>query len=67
VAGLGVTLVSMQSVASEVASGKLVVLEFPGTPLDRPWHLVSNSRPTASAELMVAHICGRPGWERADP
>jgi DNA-binding transcriptional LysR family regulator len=65
VAGLGVTLVSTQSVAAEVAAGKLIVLDVPGTPLDRPWHLVSNSRPTPSAELMVAHICGRPGWERA--
>jgi len=65
VAGLGVTLVSTQSVATEVSSGRLVVLDVPGTPLDRPWHLVSNSRPTASAELMVAHICRRPGWVRA--
>ena len=51
--------------AAEVAAGKLIVLDVPGTPLDRPWHLVSTSRPTASAELMVAHICARPGWERA--
>ncbi|MGI9062311.1 MAG: LysR family transcriptional regulator [Pseudonocardiaceae bacterium] len=62
VAGLGVTLVSEQAVAVQVRSGQLVVLPVPGTPLDRPWHLVSGARTSASAELLVAHVRRRPGW-----
>lgn len=62
VAGLGVTLVSEQAVTAPLRDGELVVVPVPGTPLERPWHLVSNVRPTASAELLVAHVRRRPGW-----
>lgn len=62
VAGLGVTLVSEQAVATQLRARQLVVLPVPGTPLERPWHLVSGTRPTASAELLVAHVCNRSGW-----
>jgi LysR family transcriptional regulator, low CO2-responsive transcriptional regulator len=61
-AGLGVTLVSEQAVAAHVRAGRLVVLPVPGTPLERPWHLVSGTRATASAELLVAHVRRRPEW-----
>ncbi len=62
VAGLGVTLVSAQAVASRVESGALVVLPVPGTPLERPWHVVTGARATAGTELLVAHVLTRPGW-----
>lgn len=62
VAGLGVTLVAEQAVAAHVRSGALVVLPVPGTPLDRPWHLVSGTGATASTELLVAHVLAGPGW-----
>ncbi len=62
VAGLGVTLVAEQAVAAQIKAGALLVLPVPGTPMERPWHLVSGTRPTASAELLVAHVCGRREW-----
>lgn len=62
VAGLGVTLVSAQAVASRVAAGALVVLPVPGTPLERPWHVVTGTRATGVTELLVAHVLTRPGW-----
>jgi DNA-binding transcriptional LysR family regulator len=68
VAGLGVTLASRQAVAAALDAGQLVVLGVAGTPLERPWHLVSGPRTTASAELFVAHVAARPGWApRARP
>jgi DNA-binding transcriptional LysR family regulator len=39
-AGLGVSLLSRDTVERELASGSLAVLEAPGTPLVRNWHLV---------------------------
>lgn len=66
-AGLGVTLVSEQAVAPLIASGRLVVLPVPGTPLPRPWHLVSAQRSTASAELFVRHVLERPEWSVSGP
>jgi len=62
VAGLGVTCVSEQAVAAQVQAGQLVVLPVPGMPLERPWHVVSGTWATASAELLVAHVGGRPEW-----
>lgn len=41
IAGLGVALISIDAVEAAVAAGDLVVRECPGTPLDRPWHLVA--------------------------
>lgn len=65
-AGLGVTLVSRQAVARQLAEGLLVELAVPGTPLHRPWHAVSHPEATASTELLVAHLLRRPelGWVR---
>lgn len=64
VAGLGVTLVSQQAVRREIESGALVELPMPGTPMQRPWHLVSQARPTTSAELLVEHLLAHRelGW-----
>lgn len=66
VAGLGITLVSRQAVDRELDAGALVELPVPGTPLDRPWHAVSQPVPTATTELLVEHLLARRdlGWRR---
>lgn len=52
VAGLGVALISLDAVADRIAAGTVAVWPCPGTPLDRPWHLVAhasgNLSPTAA-------------------
>ena len=40
--GLGVTLLSRDFVAGDLAEGNLMVLEVPGTPLHRDWYLVAH-------------------------
>ncbi len=64
VAGLGITLVSRQAVQRELKTGALVELPLPGTPLNRPWHVVSQSTATMSTELLIDHLVSRPqlGW-----
>ncbi|MGB3483741.1 MAG: LysR family transcriptional regulator [Mycobacterium sp.] len=66
VAGLGVTLVSRQAVSRHLDSGTLVELEVPGTPMNRPWHVVSQPRPTMSTELLIAHLISQKslGWRQ---
>jgi LysR family transcriptional regulator, low CO2-responsive transcriptional regulator len=66
-AGLGATLVSREAVRDLVADGVLVELPLPGTPLARPWHLVSHPDATASTELLVrdVHAGHVPGWDPA--
>jgi DNA-binding transcriptional LysR family regulator len=61
-AGLGLTLCSAQAVADRVAAGRLRIFPVDGTPLERPWHLVSGVRGTASADLLVRYVLERPGW-----
>lgn len=65
VAGLGVTLVSRQAVRRELDSGLLVELPVAGTPLDRPWHVVTQSAPTAPTELLINHLMAHRelGWQ----
>lgn len=67
VAGLGVTLVSRQAVRRELESGALVELAVPGTPLDRPWHIVTQSPSTGSTELLIEHLLAHRdlGWRTA--
>ena len=43
VAGLGVALISADAARQQVQSGDLVVVPVPGTPLDRPYHLVTRA------------------------
>jgi len=64
VAGLGVTLVSRQAVRRELDAGLLVELPVAGTPLDRPWHIVTQSPCTGSAELLIKHLVAHRelGW-----
>lgn len=66
VAGLGVTLVSRQAVRRELDSGALVELPVPGTPIDRPWHVVSQPTPTMLAELLIEHLVTQRqlGWRQ---
>ena len=40
-AGLGITVLSSESIALEVASGDLAILEMQGFPLRRQWYIVS--------------------------
>jgi DNA-binding transcriptional LysR family regulator len=61
VAGLGVTLVSRQAVQSHLDAGALIELPVAGTPLHRPWHVVSQPVSTATTELFVRHLLTHPG------
>lgn len=56
VAGLGVTLVSRDAVARELAHDDLVEVPVPGTPLPRPWHAVTHLRTPASVELLIEYL-----------
>ncbi|MDP9072813.1 MAG: LysR substrate-binding domain-containing protein, partial [Actinomycetota bacterium] len=56
VAGLGVALISLSAVADSIATGAIVVYSCPGTPLDRPWHLVAHASRTLSP---TAHLLAR--------
>lgn len=56
VAGLGITLVSRSAVSRELAAGELIVVRAPGTPLRRPWHVVTRSGMPAPARLFLAHL-----------
>lgn len=55
-AGLGVTLVSRYAVRRELETGVLAELAVTGTPLDRPWHIVTQSPCTGSTELLIKHL-----------
>ncbi|OBC05286.1 LysR family transcriptional regulator [Mycobacterium sp. 852013-50091_SCH5140682] len=64
VAGLGVTLVSRQAVNRELVSGSLAEIPVNGTPLNRPWHIVTQAASTGSTELLVTHLLAHRdlGW-----
>lgn len=66
-AGLGVTLVHRQAVRKELDAGVLVELPVAGTPLDRPWHIVTQSPCTGPTELLIKHLVMHRelGWRRA--
>lgn len=66
-AGLGATLVSREGVRALLAQGALAELPVPGTPLSRPWHVVTHTDPTASTELLIGHLLSddKLGWTPA--
>jgi DNA-binding transcriptional LysR family regulator len=66
VTGLGVTLVSRQAVQRELDAGALVELAVPGTPINRPWHVVSQPTPPMSTELLIDHLVSHHelGWQQ---
>lgn len=66
-AGLGVTLVSRDAVSTALAEGTLVELPVPGTPIDRPWHAVTNDPFSASTKLLVRHLLREPRWVTVPP
>jgi DNA-binding transcriptional LysR family regulator len=63
VVGLGVTLISRNAVAAQVARGDLVIVDAPGTPLDRPWHAAVGPTPTAATRLFMTHLLTKAGWQ----
>lgn len=57
--GLGVTLMSRDAVAQELAA-RLTELPVPGTPLRRDWYLIANPGPLPRpAARLVAHVLDR--------
>jgi len=66
--GLGVTLVSADAVASDLAGGALEQWEHPGLPLERPWHLLGRTgEPLApTPDRFFAHLLNS-GWKRPIP
>jgi DNA-binding transcriptional LysR family regulator len=63
--GLGVTLISREAVAAELADRRLVALPVPGTPLHRDWYLgaaAPGTLPRAAARL-VAHVLAHGGFQ----
>ena len=66
--GLGVTLVSRDAAAAELAAGRLAELTVPGTPLHRDWYLVAHPGDLpATADRLVAHMLRDGGFHRPDP
>ena len=55
--GLGVTLVSRDAVAAELADGRLSELPVPGTPLHRDWYLVAHPGPLARPGRGCSSTC----------
>jgi LysR family transcriptional regulator, low CO2-responsive transcriptional regulator len=62
VAGLGATLVPREAVKDRLASGELVELLVPGTPLRRPWRAVTHEVVPAAAAMLITHLIKRGGW-----
>ncbi len=62
-AGLGVTLISRDAVAAELADGRLTALPVPGTPMHRDWYLVAHPGPLPpAAARLVAHVQAHGGF-----
>ncbi len=56
--GLGVTLLSEQAVAAEVAAGTLVRVAAPGTPIERRWYAVAPAHgPETAAAIGFREFC----------
>lgn len=54
--GLGVTLIHGDAIESPLAAGQIEILPVEGTPLDRPWHVVTTGTPTPTARLFLEHL-----------
>ena len=65
--GLGVTLLSRDAVAAELAEGKLAEIPVPGTPLHRDWYLIARPGPLPpAATRLVAHALRVGDFRRPD-
>jgi LysR family transcriptional regulator, low CO2-responsive transcriptional regulator len=66
--GLGVTLVSRDAVAQELASGRLAEIAVLGTPLHRDWYLLASpGRLPLPAARLVAHVLGDSNFRPPGP
>jgi len=69
--GLGVTLISRDAVAAELADGRLVPLPVPGTPMHRDWYLVARADPPGTlapaAARLAAHVLAHGGFQPPTP
>jgi LysR family transcriptional regulator, low CO2-responsive transcriptional regulator len=64
--GLGVTLVSRDAVAQELASGRLAEIRVPGTPLHRDWYLIAHpGRLPLPAARLVGYVLRGTGFRPA--
>jgi DNA-binding transcriptional LysR family regulator len=54
--GLGVGVVSQDAVVRQLTEGSLVTVAVRGTPLSRPWHAVTPTPASATAELFLRHV-----------
>jgi len=61
--GLGVTLISRDAVAAELADGRLRELPLPGTPLHRDWYLVAHHTLPLAGERLVEHVLSHGGFQ----
>jgi LysR family transcriptional regulator, low CO2-responsive transcriptional regulator len=52
-AGLGIALISLDAVADRIAGGTVAAWPCPGTPLDRPWHLVAHASGSLSPTAVL--------------
>lgn len=60
--GLGVALISLHAAAEAISQGSVTVWECPGTPMDRPWHLVcSSGEPLGPTALALVRSMVGPG------
>ncbi len=60
--GLGVGLISLDAAADRISGGAVAVWACPGTPIDRPWHLVCYSgEPLGPTALALAKSMVGPG------
>lgn len=66
--GLGITLVSRDAVAPELAEGALEEWRCPPLPLRREWHVVApaDSLLFPTARLFLEHLAGA-GWRHSEP
>ena len=66
--GLGITLISADAVAGDLAAGRLEEWQHPGLPIERPWHLLGRAgEPLAPTPArFLAHLLDS-GWEPARP
>jgi LysR family transcriptional regulator, low CO2-responsive transcriptional regulator len=67
--GLGLTVVHADAVSTALDDGTLRRVSVAGTPLDRPWHVVTNATPPPAARLFLDHLCApdRPAHVRFHP
>jgi len=62
VAGLGATLAPREAIRHHLDRGELVTVPVPGTPLRRPWRVVTHRQPPPAATLLVGHLITGEGW-----